>query len=125
LKAALAQQQLGDAAAQAGVKAGAAADSWIKLNVGFGQVLTSVREQIAAQEKAVIAREAEGKASVALAAAFGTEAEKRDAQAQAATANAQAMQQLAQLRQTELATMQAQLAALKDEQRTHQAARGT
>jgi hypothetical protein len=119
LKAALAQQQLGDAAAQAGVKAGAAADSWIKLNVGFGQVLTSVREQIAAQEKAVIAREAEGKASVALAAAFGTEAEKRDAQAQAATANAQAMQQLAQLRQTELATMQAQLAALKEEAAEH------
>ncbi len=114
-QAALAQQQAGTAAAQAGQQAGASADQWIRLNNGYGQVLTSVRDQIAAQEKSVIARDAEGKASIALAAAFGTEAEKRKAQAQAATANAQALQQLAQLRQTELATMQAQLAALQRE----------
>ncbi|KQO23495.1 hypothetical protein ASF16_04855 [Acidovorax sp. Leaf78] len=115
LKMALAQQQAGDAASQAGAKAGASADSWIKLNVGYGQVLVSLRDQIAAAEKAVAAREAEGKASVALAAAFGTEAEKRAAQAAAAEAEAVALDNLSQLRQTELATMQAQLAALKQE----------
>ncbi|RYF77399.1 MAG: hypothetical protein EOO29_21535, partial [Comamonadaceae bacterium] len=114
-KAAFAQQQAGDAANQAGVKAGAAADLWIKLNSGYGQVLISVRDQIAAMEKAVAAREAEAKAMVGLAAAFGTEAEKREAQAAAAELEAVALENLARLRQTELATMQAQLAALKQE----------
>lgn len=113
--AALEQQKVGAAAVQAGQQAGASADNWIRLNNGYGQVLKSVRDQIAAQEKSVIAREAEGKASVALAAAFGTEAEKRDAQTQAAVSNAQALQDLAKLRQTELATLQAQLEALKQE----------
>lgn len=115
LKLALAQQHAGNAAAAAGLQAGAAADSWIKLNSGYGQVLISVRDQIAAMERSVIAREAEGKASVALAAAFGTENEKRAAQAAAAEANAKALEELALLRQTELQTMQAQLTALKDE----------
>ena len=118
-RAALAQQQAGTAAATAGQQAGAAADQWIRLNNGYGQVLTSVRAQIEAQEKSVIAREAEGKASVALAGAFGTENEKREAQAQAAAANAKALQDLALLRQTELATMQAQLTALQQEAAAH------
>ncbi len=118
-QAALAQQQAGGAAAQAGQQASAAADQWIQLNNGYGQVLTSVRAQIEAQEKSVIARDAEGKASVALAGAFGTENEKREAQAQAAAANAKALQDLALLRQTELATMQAQLAALQQEAAVH------
>lgn len=115
LKAALAQEQAGNAAGKAGQSAGAAADLWIKLNTGYGQVLNSVREQIATAEKAVIAREAEGKASVALAAAFGTEAEKRAAQVTAAESNARALFELAELRQTDLVTMQAQLKALQDE----------
>lgn len=119
IQAALAQQQAGGAAAQAGQQASAAADQWIQLNNGYGQVLTSVRAQIEAQEKSVIARDAEGKASVALAGAFGTENEKREAQAQAAAANAKALQDLALLRQTELATMQAQLAALQQEAAVH------
>lgn len=114
-KTALAQQQAGVAAAQAGAQAAGAADQWIRLNNGYGQVLTSVRDQVAAQEKSVIAREAEGKALLALASAFGTETEKRTAQVQAAQANAQELTKLAELRQTELATMQAQLAALRQE----------
>lgn len=113
--AAVAQQQAGTAAEQAGQKAGVAADLWIKLNSGYAQVLTVVRQQIEASEKAVQAREAEGKAAVALAAAFGTELEKRQAQVAATEANAQALEQVAQLRQTELATMQAQLVALQQE----------
>ena len=119
LKLALAQQQAGDTATQAGAKAGASADLWIRLNSGYGQVLTSVRDQIAAAEKAVIAREAEGKASVAVAAAFGIEAEKRAAQAAAAEMEAAALRDLAQLRQTELTTMQTQLEALKQEATEH------
>lgn len=115
LQAAIAQQQAGTAAEQAGQKAGVAADLWIKLNSGYAQVLTVVRQQIEASEKAVQAREAEGKAAVALAAAFGTELEKRQAQVAATEANAQALEQVAQLRQTELATMQAQLVALQQE----------
>lgn len=115
LQAAIAQQQAGAAAEQAGQKAGVAADLWIKLNSGYAQVLTVLRQQIEAAEKAVLAREAEGKAAVALAAAFGTEIEKRQAQVAATEANAQALAQVAQLRQTELATMQAQLAALQQE----------
>ncbi len=115
IKTALAQQQAGNAAEQAGQKAATSAGDWIKLNAGYALVLTGLRDQIAAQERSVIAREAEGKASVALAAAFGTETERRQAQADAAEANATAMQKLALLRQTELATMQAQLASLKQE----------
>lgn len=116
--AALAQQQAGTAAEQAGQKAGAAADLWIKLNSGYTQVLTAIRQQISAAEKAVLAREAEGKAAVALAAAFGTETEKREAQVAATEANAKALEQVAELRKSELATMQTQLAALKQEAET-------
>ena len=115
LQAAIAQQQAGTAAEQAGKKAGVAADLWIKLNSGYAQVLTVGRQQIEAAEKAVQAREAEGKAAVALAAAFGTELEKRQAQVAATEANAKALEQVAQLRQTELATMQQQLVSLQQE----------
>ena len=114
-RTALANQQAGDAAEKAGQKAAASADLWVKLSSGYGQVLKSIRDNIDAQEKSVIARDAEGKASVALAAAFGTEQEKRDAQVKAAASNFEELQKLAQLRQTELATMQAQLKALQEE----------
>lgn len=114
-KTALANQQAGDAAEKAGAKAAASADLWVKLSSGYGQVLKSIRDQIDAQEKSVIARDAEGKASVALAAAFGTEQEKRDAQVKATSANSQELQKLALLRQTELATMRAQVDALQQE----------
>lgn len=114
-KTALATQQAGDAAEKAGQKAAVSADLWVKLSSGYNQVLKSIRDNIDAQEKSVIARDAEGKASVALAAAFGTEQEKRDAQVKAAAANFEELQKLALLRQTELATMRAQLEALQQE----------
>lgn len=114
-KTALATQQAGDAAEKAGQKAAVSADLWVKLSSGYNQVLKSIRDNIDAQEKSVIARDAEGKAAVALAMAFGTEQEKRDAQVKAAAANAQELQKLALLRQTELATMRAQLDALQQE----------
>lgn len=115
LKTALAQQQAGAVTTAAGAAAGAAAGDWIRLNNGYRLVLESVREQIAEAEKSVIARDAEGKAAVALAQAFGTEKEQRDAQAKATEANAQALAQVAQQRLTELTTLQAQLESLKAE----------
>ena len=113
LSAAVAQQELAKSTQQAGQAAAAQGLIWVNLATDYGKVLEAVREQIAQAEKSVIARDAEGKASVALAAAFGTEAEQRQAQAKAAQANAQELEKLAQLKTTELNVMQAELAALK------------
>ena len=113
MKAALAQQQLGSATQQAGEAAAVTSPTWVKLASDYGKVLEVVREQIAAQEKSVIARDAEGKAAVAMAAAFGTETEQRQAQAKAAADNAAELEKLAQLKATELAVMNAELQALQ------------
>lgn len=61
----------------------------------------------------MIARDAEGKAAVAMTTAFGTETEQRQAQAKAAADNAAALEQLAQLKATELAVMNAERQALQ------------
>ncbi len=113
LSAAVAQQELAKSTQQAGQAAAAQGLIWVNLASDYGKVLEAVREQIAQAEKSVIARDAEGKASVALAAAFGTETQQREAQAKAAQANAQELEKLAQLKTTELNVMQAELAALK------------
>lgn len=113
LIAGLAQQELAKSTQQAGQAAAAQGLIWVNLASDYGKVLEAVREQIAQAEKSVIARDAEGKASVALAAAFGTETQQREAQAKAAQANAQELEKLAQLKTTELNVMQAELAALK------------
>ena len=113
LSAAVAQQELAKSTQQAGQAAAAQGSAWVNLATDYGKVLEAVREQIAQAEKSVIARDAEGKASVALAAAFGTETQQREAQAKAAQANAQELEKLAQLKTTELNVMQAELAALK------------
>ena len=113
MKAALAQQHLGSATQQAGEAAAVTSPTWVKLASDYGKVLEVVREQIAAQEKSVIARDAEGKAAVAMAAAFGTETEQRQAQAKAAADNAAELEKLAQLKATELAVMNAELQALQ------------
>ena len=113
LSAAVAQQELAKSTQQAGQAAAAQGPTWGELATDYGKVLEAVREQIAQAEKSVIARDAEGKASVALAAAFGTETQQREAQAKAAQANAQELEKLAQLKTTELNVMQAELAALK------------
>jgi len=112
---ALAQQQAGAAAAAAGSAAAQSSDNWVRLNNGYRLVLDSVREQIALAEKSVIARDAEGKASTALAQAFGTEKEQRDAQVKATEANATALGELAKQRVVELETMKAQLQSLQAE----------
>ena len=129
VKAALAQQQLAAETEKSGAAAAAASPTWIKLASDYGKVLVAVREQIAQAEKSTIARDAEGKAAVALAQAFGTEAEQRKAAASATQANADAQVQLAQLKATELEVMKAELTSLQalaaeqgklDEQKTKQ-----
>lgn len=113
MKAALAQQQLAAETQKSGAAAAASSPTWVKLASDYGKVLEAVREQIAAAEKSAIARDAEGKAAVALAQAFGTEGEQRKAVADAAQASADAQAQLAQLKATELEVMKAELAALQ------------
>lgn len=115
LIAGLAQQELAAKTAQAGSAAAVSADDFIKLRNGYRLVLEAIREQIAEQEKSVVARDAEGKAAVALAAAFGTEAEQRAAVVAAAAAAAVEQEKLAALKLTELATMKEELKSLKDE----------
>ena len=119
LKAALAQQELALASTTSGNAASKAGDDFIRLANGYRIVLSSVREQIAQQEKSVIARDAEGKASVALANAFGTETERRQAQTQAAAVSAAESQKLALLKVQELEVLKAQLLALQEEAKAH------
>ena len=115
LIAGLAQQELAAKTAQAGSAAAVSAGDFIKLQKGYRLVLEAIREQIAEQEKSVVARDAEGKAAVALAAAFGTEAEQRAAVVAAAAAAAVEQEKLAALKLAELATMKEELKSLKDE----------
>ena len=112
-QAALAQQQLDGATQQAASAGAQSGPTWVKLASDYGKVKEAISEQISETEKSVIARDAEGKAAVALAQAFGTEAQKRQAAADAATANAEQQERLAQLKTTELEAMKAELAALQ------------
>lgn len=112
---ALAQQELATKTGAVSAAALAGASDFVKLQNGYRIVRESIVEQMAAQEKSVIARDAEGKAAVALAAAFGTETEQRQAQAAAAAASAAELERLAALKLQELATMQAELKALQEE----------
>lgn len=111
--AALAQQDLAAKTQQAGSAAAAGASDFIKLQNGYRLVVESVREQIAEQEKSLIARDAEGKASIALAQAFGTEAQQRAAVVVATANSAAEQEKMARLKLTELATLQEELKALK------------
>ena len=111
--AALAQQDLANKTQQAGSAAAAGASDFIKLQNGYRLVVESIREQIAQQEKSLIARDAEGKASIALATAFGTEAQQRAAVVTATANSAAELEKMARLKLTELATMQEELKSLK------------
>lgn len=113
--AAAGMAQAGSAAQAAGTQAAASAGDWTRLQVGYGNVLASVQESISLAQKSVAAREAEGKAAMDLATAFGTEGQQRAAAASAAQASAQALEQLAQARQTELDTLKAKLQSMEFE----------
>lgn len=113
-KAALAAEQhriLGNAAAKSGEQAQQAVTTWTALDNAYSKILTAVREQIAQEEKLAAARQAEGAASVALAQAFGSETEQREAALYAAVGNAVALKELAAQRQVEVGVLKAELAA--------------
>lgn len=112
-KTALAQQDQARAASASAAAAGQAGPTWINLQNLHRKVTESIREQIAESDKSVIARAAESKAAVALAEAFGTEKEQRDAQVKAAEANAAALNKHAMLRATEVEVMKAELETMK------------
>ena len=112
-KTALAQREQAQATTSSAAAASQASPAWVKLQSDYGKVTESIREQIAETDKSVIARNAEGKAAVALAEAFGTEREQRAAQVKAAEDNATALNKLAALKATELAVMKAELDALQ------------
>ncbi|BEU96569.1 tape measure protein [Acidovorax sp. DW039] len=112
---ALATQDLAAKTEQAGTAAANGSNNFIKLQNGYRLVLESIREQIAEQEKSLVAREAEGKAAVALASAFGTETEQRAAVAAAAAKVAAEQQKLAALKLAELQTMKEELKSLQAE----------
>ena len=107
--------QAGNAAQAAGTQAAASSDDWIRLQNGYQKVLDSIAESIKLAEKNVAAREAEGKATLELVAAFGTEEQQRTAAAAAARATADATQALAQARADELSSLQAKLDSMERE----------
>lgn len=107
--AALAQQELATKTGAAGAAAAAGASDFVKLQNGYLLIENALREQIAAQEKSVAARDAEAKAAEGLANAFGTENEQRAAHAAATAVSAIETEKLTALKLTELATMQAEL----------------
>jgi len=115
VKTALAVEQAGAAATASGAAAQEAGTGWVQLGNGYRLVLESLKEQITETEKSVAAREAEGKAAIEQANAFGSEQEKREAVAKATATNAAELERLRQLRADELATMRAQLSALQAE----------
>ncbi|WP_296871351.1 tape measure protein [Tibeticola sp.] len=111
--AALKQQGAGAAAEKAGAQAAGAGEGWVKLASDYTKVLAAMDEQATKAEKAVMARDAEGKAAVALAQALGTEAQQRAAKVQATQADADATATLAQVRFAEVEARKAELAALQ------------
>lgn len=97
----------------AGAAAQAASGQWVKLNSDYGKVSEAIGKQIEQADRSRIAREAEGKAAMAMAQAFGTEAQQREAAVKATEADAQQLGKLAQLRTTDVEVLKAQLAALQ------------
>lgn len=75
--------------------------SWLAVVNAYGKVAKASQESTALALKAAAATEAEGKASNELAAAFGTETEKRTAALTAATANAAALKAVSDARRIE------------------------
>jgi hypothetical protein len=118
-KAALAQQQQALATEASGNAAAKAGDDFVRLANGYRLVLEFIREQIAEQEKSVAARDAEGKAVVAQATAFGTEIEQRQAHVRATAAMAEETEKLAKLRRQELDSLKEQLKAQQEEAKAH------
>lgn len=111
LRAALKTKEAQKATEASGAAAESTAGSYTKLSSAYSKVMADMATQIEGAEKVVVAREAEGRASMAMAQAFGTETEQRQAAVAARQADAAALTELARLRQTEVEVMRAELQA--------------
>lgn len=102
------------AAAQSTKAAADAGLSWSTLESIYGELRTETEKAVLTSEKAVIARKAEGDASIQMAAAFGTEIEQRKASVEVAIANQTALQELAKQKVGDLSLLQSELVALRE-----------
>lgn len=114
VQAALAQQQQTKASEASGKAAEAQISSIIKLNIAYANSVKVIDGLIDKAVASQAAREAEGKATVAIATALGTEAEKRTAAAKAAKVDADQSAEVARLRTAEVTVLKAQEKAITD-----------
>lgn len=98
------QRAFGAEVKQGGDAAATAAPKYLQITAAYTEVA-----------KAAAAREAEGKAAIELAAAFGTEAQQREASAKAAQKNAEELAKVAAARDAEAKIAASQLAAIQAE----------
>lgn len=112
-KTALAQADQAKAAQQAAAAADVQTSALTQLSIAYGKQIKAIQDSIDQAERSRQAREAEGKASVALADALGTEAERRIAHAAAARQDADQTAEVARLKLTEVAALKAQLEAMQ------------
>lgn len=109
------QRAFGAEVKQGGDAAAAAAPKYLLITSAYTEVAKAADKYTTVQEKAAAAREAEGKAALELAAAFGTEAQQRDVSAKAAQKNAEALAKVAEARDAEAKIAASQLAAIQAE----------
>lgn len=112
-KTAAAQAEAGAAASAASQLAANAAVGWNTVANAFGKVAGAAKESVALAEKTAATRAEEAKAALGLAAALGSEAEKRSAALDAAVMNREALQAVAAARQQEAAVAMAQVEAMQ------------
>lgn len=93
-----AQSKLAEAGKKAAESASAQAVTWLTVVNSFGKVTAAAKEATEQAIKSAAAKAEEGKTSVALAQAFGTETEKRTSALAAANANTIALKAVAEAR---------------------------
>ncbi|QRM19706.1 tape measure protein [Dechloromonas sp. TW-R-39-2] len=113
-KTAVAQAKLADSGQQASKSADSQAVSWLAVVNAYSKVTTAAEQSTKLAEKNAAAKEAEGKAALDLAQAFGTETEKRETALNVAKANTAALQAVAAARRIESETAASNVAALSE-----------
>lgn len=108
------QKQLADSSNTTSKAANEQTVSWLAVVNAYAKVSKAAKEATDLAEKAAKATEAEGKASIELAQAFGTESEKREAAAKSAENNAAALKTLAEARRIESETANSNAIALQE-----------
>lgn len=108
------QKKVAASTEQASQAAGNATTEWTRLRQSYGEVNTELEKQDALLQKSVIMKNAEASAAAAVAQAFGTERQARDAQVQVATVEAEQLRRVAEQRALEVSVLQAEAAALRE-----------